>query len=213
MRILLSLLLLFSTIALAQQPALPENKGRVAGKVTDATTKTAVEFATIKIIDATTSKLIDGATTNEQGLFNVVINYGKYVVNVDFIGFDKYTSDTVTIDNTNRELFLKNVALSTKSKNLQTVEITAQKEVVENKIDRKIYNVAKDLNAASGSAENVLQNVPSVTFDSDGNLNLRGGANVTILINGKPTSLGGADKQALLSQIQASSIEQIEVYN
>ncbi|MEQ1732443.1 MAG: TonB-dependent receptor [Bacteroidia bacterium] len=211
MRILLPLLLLFSTIALAQQPALPENKGRVAGKVTDATTKTAVEFATIKIIDATTSKLVDGATTNEQGFFNIVINYGKYVVNVDFIGFDKYTSDTVIIDNTNRELVLKNVALSTKSKNLQAVEITAQKEVVENKIDRKIYNVAKDLNAASGSAENVLQNVPSVTFDSDGNINLRGGANVTILINGKPTSLGGADKQALLSQIQASSIEQIEV--
>lgn len=215
MRVLIILLtLLLPQFVIAQRPQqaeLPDNKGRVVGKVTDVTTNLPVEFATIKLIDAITNKLIDGATTNEKGMFNVTINYGNYFVNVDFIGYDKYMSDTIVIDAQHRELFLRNITLGQKYKNLKTIDIVAEKEVVENKIDRKIYNVTKDLNAASGTAENVLQNVPSVTFDSDGNLNLRGGANVTILINGKPTTLSGTDKQSLLSQIQASSIEQIEV--
>ncbi len=216
MKFFLSFILFFALYIqsnYAQRPdllTLPNGKARVMGRVIDASNKAPIEFATVKLLDQA-NKIIDGMATNENGGFMLVVNYGVYILEVEFIGYKKQTSEKFTLDASNTEKMMRGIALQVSQKQLNEVEITAQKDIVENKIDRKVYNVSKDLTASSGTAATVLQNVPSVNFDSDGNLTMRGGSNVTILINGRVTTLNGSDKQSLLNQIQANEIEKIEV--
>lgn len=195
-----------------QKPPLKSGKGRIAGRVIDSATKTPIEFATISLFRLPDSTLKDGITTNELGVFSLDVDYGKYYLKVAFVGFKNKRVDSIEITEANPEKFIRGIALKgATSKNLKEVTVTAEQDLVKNEIDRKTYNVEKDVLSKGGSATDVLQNVPSVTFDSDGNLNLRGNSNVTILIDGKPSGLNGIDKQALLNQIPASTIEKIEV--
>ncbi len=196
------LLSLFSISALAQ------NEVVITGKILDNTTKTPLEYATVVFKSQSDNKIITGGITNENGEYNIPVETGLYTISFEYIGFK-----TVKISGKN---ITKNEDLGSKyleedAEALEGVEIIAETTTVEIKLDKKIYNVGKDLTVRGGTVSDVLDNVPSVSVDVEGNVALRGNDNVRILINGKPSGLVGLNSTDALRQLPAESIEKVEV--
>lgn len=190
---------------------LTPDTGALVGKAVDAKNDAEVAFANVLIYQAGTETMQDGGITNESGRFFVKdLPYGSYDVVVSFVGYTDTKKENITIDADNRVGRVGRVVLMTGTA-LETVEVTAEKSEITFGLDKKTFNVEKQINATGGNAEDVLRNIPSVTFDTDGNLSLRGTSNVRILINGKPSALTGAGRNAVLEQIPASTIKDVEV--
>lgn len=186
------------------------SKGKITGKVTDAQTKAAVDYATISIYKKDAASPFNGGSTDPKGNFQINgIPDGVYKVTVDFIGYQRQTIDNVTVSG--NAVSLGSISLAPIQNTLKTVTVTAQAPVVENKIDKTVYNAANDVTAQGGVAIDVLKKVPQVTVDIDGNVELQGNANVRFLINGKPSSIFGASLTDALQAIPASQIKSIEV--
>ncbi len=210
------------TNALAQPPAgQGENGGKrppaigiIAGKILDETTKQPIEFATISIIRVRDSSLATGGVSDSKGDF--VINevpFGKFKIKIDFIGYKTVIyKDLVSIKPPeNVRADLGEILLSTTATNLAEATVLGNKAQFVNSLDKKTYTVGKDIISTGASVSDLLANVPSITVDIDGGVALRGSANVTILIDGKPSALMGASKADILRQLPASSIESIEL--
>ncbi|WP_299109831.1 outer membrane beta-barrel family protein [uncultured Tenacibaculum sp.] len=204
------LLLFISSIAFAQRPNFKGKnipKITLTGKVVETNTKQALEYATIVLTHAK-SKRVTGGVTDEQGNFSIEIPKGKYDIKVEFIGFKtKSLTPRVFSENTN----LGTVTLSEDTETLDEVEIIAEKSTVEIRLDKKIYNVGKDMTVKGGNASDVLDNVPSVNVDAEGAVSLRGNENVRILIDGKPSALVGLNGTDALRNLPADAIEKVEV--
>lgn len=175
---------------------------RISGTVIDAETLTPLEFATVSILE--NGKLIDGIITNEKGEFSINANPGNYLIRVEYISYKKYETQINLKQNMNLGL----ISLEIDMESLGEVEIIAERSTVDLKLDKKVFNVGKDLLSQNGSLVQILENVPSVTVDFDGGISLRGNANVTVLINGKPSVLAANNG---LDQIPAQQIERVEV--
>jgi len=187
-------------------------KGKVSGKVTDAATKKAVDYATVSIFKQGSANPFNGVVTDEKGNFTIgQLSEGDYVVKVDFIGYTEKVFEHVIISQAVPNAVLGNVLLAPAQNQLQDVVITAKKPVVENKIDKMVYNPANDLSAQGGAAIDILKKVPQVSVDIDGNVELQGNSNIKFLINGKPSSIFGASLSDALQSIPASQIKSIEV--
>jgi iron complex outermembrane recepter protein len=200
----IALLLLFSVSAFSQ-------KGSISGNVIDGTTKQSVDFAVVALLSAKDSSSITGSMTEPGGKFAFKnLNIGNYILRITFIGYDKKFIN-VSLSASKPDVVLSNTTLDVSSVNLKTVTITGEKPMIENKIDRKVFNVGESVMASSGTATDILKQVPSVTVDIDGNISLRGSENVVILINGKPSALSGDSRAAVLQQLPANIIENIEV--
>jgi iron complex outermembrane recepter protein len=187
--------------------------GMIIGTVTDAATGKPVEYAAVAVFSIRDSSMAGGQLTDEKGKFIVseLPAMGRFRVKISFIGYTAWQSDPVLLTPQKGTYDLGTIKLSIAGKNLNEVDITAEKNDFQNNIDRKVYNVDKNLVNTGGTATDVLQNIPSVTVDMDGNVNLRGSAGVTVYIDGRPSTLTGGSRQAILQQIPASAIEQIEV--
>jgi len=184
-------------------------KGNLSGQILDKTTKEPILYASVALYSKKDSKLATGAMSGDKGFFEIKdVEAGRYYLIVKFIGYQKDTIKNVMIRPPEINKNLGKIYLHHASKNLQGVEIVAEKTYVEYKIDKKVVNVGKDLNAAGGSAVEALENVPSVTVDIDGNVALRGSSSFTVFINGKPTPLSGSDA---LQQIPVGAIKNIEI--
>lgn len=183
--------------------------GSIAGKLTDAT-NTALAYATVTVLK-TDSTVAGGDLTKDDGTFKVLpLAEGSYTLRVNALGFaTKYVA--ISISAQMPDVKLGTLKLITTENTLNTVNITGEKRVMEMKVDKKVFNVEKNTTTAGGSATDVLQNVPAVSVDGDGNVNLRGKSNVTILIDGKPATLMGGDITSALQSLPASSIESVEV--
>ena len=179
-----------------------EAKKHITGIVKDAETQEALELATITFFDGET--LIDGTITNEQGVFNIEIKPGNYRVKVEFISYKSFETTIQLV----QDLDLGVILLEIDEQALEEIEIIAEKSTVDLKLDKKVFNVGKDLLSQSGSLVQILENVPSVAVDLDGAVSLRGNSNVTVLINGKPSVLVANNG---LDQIPAQQIARIEV--
>ncbi|MDN5288454.1 MAG: Ferric enterobactin receptor precursor [Mucilaginibacter sp.] len=187
-------------------------KGKITGKVTDAVSKARVDFATVSIFKTGATSPFNGISTDQKGNFKVDnLPAGEYQVRVEFLGYQSKRIDHVTISSTSLTASLGNILLSPVQNQLQGVTISAKAPVVENKIDKLVYNAANDLTAQGGVALDVLKKVPMVSVDVDGNVELQGNANVRFLINGKPSSIFGASLADALQSIPASQIKSIEV--
>jgi outer membrane receptor protein involved in Fe transport len=180
----------------------------IKGQILDKSTKAPLEYATIVFTDATDTSKINGGITNEKGEYAIEINKGVYNIRYEYIGFKTVTLNNITL---NESKTLQNQTLSEDFESLEEVSIIAEKTTVEIKLDKKIYNVGKDLAVKGGTVSDVLDNVPSVSVDVEGNVALRGNDNVTILINGKPSGLVGLNSTDALRQLPAESIERVEV--
>ena len=184
-----------------------QQKVEISGKVIDKETQQPLEYATVVLTSLRTKK-VTGGLTDKNGNFAIETNRGIYDISIEFISFKSYKLL--------KQRILKNINLGTiplqiDSEALDEVEIIAEKTTVEIKLDKKIYNVGKDLTVRGGTVSDVLDNVPSVSVDVEGNVALRGNDNVRILINGKPSGLVGLSSTDALRQLPADAIEKVEV--
>ncbi|WP_426671082.1 TonB-dependent receptor domain-containing protein [Mucilaginibacter sp. McL0603] len=205
------LFFLCSALVLNAQPY-NNPKGRLTGKVIDASTKQPVDYATVSIFKDGGASPINGVVTDPKGVFVITnLNPGEYSISIDFIGYQKKIVDHLTIGAATPNIELGTISIAPIQNQLKSVEIVSKAPVVENKIDKMVYNVTNDLTSQGGSAADVLQKVPQVTVDIDGNVQLQGNSNIRFLINGKPSSIFGASLADALQSIPASQIKNIEV--
>ena len=199
---LLFLLFLCSMFSFAQKEI------TVTGTVLDSEDNIPLEYATISFFSIKENKVITGGITNEKGVFTIEVPVDTYNVSVEYLSYKtkKYDNKTLT-----KDINLGTVSLELNLEALDAVEVIAEKTTVEIKLDKKIYNVGSDLTVRGGTVSDVLDNVPSVSVDVEGNVALRGNENVTILINGKPSGLVGLNSTDALRQLPAESIERVEV--
>jgi outer membrane receptor protein involved in Fe transport len=203
-KILTSFILLFTTLIFAQN----EKEITVKGKIVDASTQTPLEYATIVFTSTTDASDVTGGITDTKGNYNIKVAAGTYNISYEYIGFKKLTINNKSItSNTN----LGTTSLSVDAETLDEIEIVAEKTTVDIRLDKKIYNIGKDLTTAGGTVSDALNNVPSVSVDIEGGISLRGNENVRILINGKPSALAGFGDSNVLSQLPAEAIERVEV--
>ncbi|WP_370226325.1 TonB-dependent receptor domain-containing protein [Mesoflavibacter sp.] len=203
-KILTSFILLFTTLIFAQN----EKEITVKGKIVDASTQTPLEYATIVFTSTTDASDVTGGITDTKGNYNIKVAAGTYNISYEYIGFKKLTINNKSItSNTN----LGTTSLTVDAETLDEIEIVAEKTTVDIRLDKKIYNIGKDLTTAGGTVSDALNNVPSVSVDIEGGISLRGNENVRILINGKPSALAGFGDSNVLSQLPAEAIERVEV--
>ena len=186
--------------------------GKISGRVIDKSQKTAIEYASIVLISARTGKAVTGGVTSEKGYFSLSeIPVGMYKVKISFIGYTEMIIDSVKLTPRTPEKQFGTLKLKSNVQGLGEVKIEGEKALFQNTLEKKVFNVEKDLTSEGGNVVEILENVPSIDVDMDGNVSLRGSQNVTILIDGKPSGLSGENRADILEQIPASSIESIEV--
>jgi outer membrane receptor for ferrienterochelin and colicin len=205
-------ILIFSAVAGYSQGPLPNvADGSISGVVLDSASGKPVEYATVALMEGTSDKPVNGAVADDKGRFEIKkINPGKYTVVVSFIGYAS-KSFTVTIPSTNNDINLGNIKISDSSQVLKEVTVEAQKPLVEERVDRTIYNAENDATARGGDASDVLKRVPMLTVDMDGNVSLRGNQNIQVLINNKPSTIIASNIADALKQIPADQIKTVEV--
>jgi len=183
-------------------------KGEICGTVQDSITGIVIPYATIRLFNVGDSTLIKGCITENAGRFCLAdIDYGSYYLVIDFIG---YKSENIDVSLENKKMELK-VVLSKNQFSLDEVEVTAEKKLIENTVEKKTYNVSKNTTISGGNALVALQSIPSVSIDIDGIVTYRGSENVMILINGEQSGLVSKDNNNALEQIPAEAIEKIEI--
>lgn len=190
---------------------LAKGKGMLVGKVVDSESGELLQFASISIHRTDNSKIVTGGITDVNGRFKIQVDYGSYYAVIEFMGYHNLKIPAFTIDQDNRIHRLKQVSIEPNSDVIDEVQVKAEKELFENKIDSKTFNVSKDITMKSKSALEALEQIPSVSVDIDGNISLRGNGNIRILINDRPIVVTAENQSALLEQIQADNIESIDV--
>ena len=182
--------------------------GTVIGKVIDTETQEELPYVSI-VIKNTKNVIVTGGITDEKGQFEIKkIPVGKNNIEIQYIGY-KIETRNVNFTNQNSKHNIGTIGLSVDAAQIDEVVIVAETSTIVQKIDRKVINVGKDLTSAGTTASELLNNVQSVSVDSQtGNLSLRGNENVRVLVDGKPTNISAAQ---LLKQIPSTSIKQIEL--
>lgn len=185
---------------------------KVIGTLQDSLTKSGLEFTSVAVLKVRDSSIVGGTLTNGKGQFSIeALQPGRYFLRISAIGYRKMDSKPFMLNPMDPTKDFGIVYVASSQKNLKEVEVQGERADYVNSLDKKIYNVERDLVSTGGTASDVLRNVPSVNVDIDGKISLRGSENLTILIDGKPSSLGGGDKASLLQQLPAGSIDQIEI--
>lgn len=193
-------------------PFPPGVSGHITGTVIDSVNKQPVEFATVSVFPDGSAKPIDGTSTNNKGYFKIDnLAEGKYTVSISFLGYRTKIRRNIIISSANGTMNLGNLFLRDNSVALKGVTVTSQRDLIENRIDKMVFNADKDISSQSGVATDVLRKVPQVAVDVDGNVELRGSTNVRVLINGKPSTILATSLADALQSIPANQIKSIEV--
>lgn len=214
LKLLLPVIIIFSAgLTLAQKGDVRTQDGspfKITGTVMDTETGQPLEYASVSVLKRQDSTLVGGGITDIQGQFSVDARPGKFIVQVQFISYaPKYFAAELTRENMTENL--GTIKLSPDAETLQEVIVQGQKSQMVMELDKRVFNVGQDLSNAGGSAADILDNVPSVDVDIEGNVSLRGSSNVRVLINGKPSGLIGISGTDALRQLQGNLIERIEV--
>ena len=202
----------------------------VKGKITDSESNQGLSFATISIFTVD-SILVSGGISDENGKFKIEIDPRKMmekirenrVVNqssrrigmalsaeIKYLGYETLKVK-LPFTQENREIDLKNISLTPDATNLNEVTVRAERSSLELKLDKRVFNVGKDLSNKGGTAEEILENIPSIDLDIEGNISLRGSQSVRILIDGKPASMMGFDGPNAFKQLQGNEIDKVEI--
>jgi ferric enterobactin receptor len=200
----------FSMISAETSFAQRGSKSSVTGKITDMQSNSPLMYASIRLFKSADSSFVTGGVTDETGNFSVEIAPGAYYALSEFIGYKSLTTSGIVLTN-NAPLNLGNLKLTASARTLDEVTVQAEKSSMELALDKKIFNVGKDLANAGGTAVDILTNIPSVAVDVEGNVSLRGSGNVRILIDGKPSGLVSIKGGAGLQQLQGNIIERVEI--
>lgn len=185
------------------------NNGVITGKVFDEQTKKPIEYSNVILFTEANKNQITGAVTNKNGEFSLTgIKAGKYYVYVQFVGYERKEVNGITISTSKPKVNLGSIYLKPAAINLKNVVVKGKRPAVSYQIDKKVIDVSQLSTTISGNATDVLENIPSVNVDIDGNVTLRGSSNFTVLIDGRPSVM---DAQDALQQIPATAIKSIEV--
>ncbi|WP_258097091.1 TonB-dependent receptor domain-containing protein [Marinoscillum pacificum] len=212
-------LITFSTVA--QSPASYGNKGKsqqpevgygkISGQILDPENEP-VPFATIALIDEKDGSTKDGTIADESGKFTIKsIPEGSYKVSISFIGFDKVDKGPYSFSGKGDSYDLGKVKMESVSQELDEVVVEGQRELMEEKVDRIIYNAEQDKTTTGGDASDVLRRVPLLSVDLDGNVSMRGSSNITVLIDNRPSTISASSIADALKQIPADQIKSVEV--
>ncbi len=187
-------------------------QGTVRGRVVDARSGENIEYATVALLSPKDSTLKGGTVTEGNGSFRLEAPYGRYLLRITFVGYEpQYYKSPVTLSAEHPSVNLGKVAINPQATLMEAVEVVAERSMVEYQLDKRVVNVDKNIVAGGGTASDVLEQVPSVAIDNDGNVTLRGSTNVKVLVNGRPSELLASDLSTLLEQIPASTVENVEV--
>ena len=202
----LLVILLISSISRSYSKA-SEIFGTVTGIVMDKELKEPIPYATVSVKDAS-GTVVDGTVTAVDGTFILKeLPVGTYTFQIQFMGYKTF-SEEVVISEEKNQLQMGTIYLEPEVSQLDNVEVVAQRSTIEQRIDRKIINVGRDLTTMGATASDIMNNIPSVSVDQDGNLSLRGSQNVKVLVDGKPTNM---EVSTLLRTIPSTSIKKIEL--
>jgi outer membrane receptor protein involved in Fe transport len=204
--------LLLGLICSISSHAQSDFEGTVTGVVIEQSTGEPMEFVNVLLLDFGNKNALHGGTTDVQGMFYIEnIPTGQYYLELSYIGFEEKETAVFTITKELPNINLETIGIEVNSNLLDEVEVKAEKSIYQMEIDRKVYNVEKDIMSQTSSATEILQNIPSITVDVDGQVSLRGSSNITFFINGRPSALMRANSVAALQSMPANTIERIEV--
>lgn len=206
MKFIFSSLLLFFTLSLSAQHQ-EKKQVTIKGTVFEEGTDYPLEYATVSFTDGQ-GKIVTGGITNPDGRYSIDVPVGLYTVRYEFISFKTHILKN---QNLTKNTTLPTVKLALDAAGLDAVVVRAETTEVQIRLDKKIYNIGKDLTSGGATVSDALNNVPSVTVDVDGAIALRGNENVKILINGKPSAIAGFGSTDALRQLPADAIDRVEV--
>ncbi|WP_420461163.1 TonB-dependent receptor domain-containing protein [Neolewinella sp.] len=187
-----------------------EVKGSITGTILDAANDAPVGYATISLHDAATDEVVNGTITNDDGTFEIEnVDNGSYRLEVTFIGYETVTLPEVKVDG--RRTDLGTIKLGTAAELLEEVTVTGQRALIEEKVDRLVYNAEQDQLSRGGDAADVLRKVPLLQVDLEGNVSLRGSSNIRVLINNKPSTIIAGSVADAMKMIPADEIKSVEV--
>jgi outer membrane cobalamin receptor len=187
--------------------------GTIKGIVLDKTTNAPLENASVRVIKSEDSTVLKGVSTDKEGKFSIEeIPYGLYTVKINFVGYIFAVAKNVTVNNEKKTINFGTILLEPSSELTDEINVVEEAPAMTFENGKKVYNVEKDMTAKSGSVLDLMKNIPSVDVDNDGNVTLRGGGNVKILIDGKESALLSNGNQALQS-ISANTVDKIEIIN
>lgn len=189
----------------------PKAKIPVKGKIVDGNSKQGLEFATITLFSMKDSSVVTGGITDEKGQFLLESRPGRFFAKIEFISYRSKIIPDIRIPRESLDKNLGTITLDLDAETLSEVEVRAEKSQMQMSLDKKVFNVGKDLANRGGTAADILDNVPSVTVDIEGNVELRGSGNVRLLVDGKPSGLLSVDNANGLRQLPSNLIERIEV--
>ena len=180
----------------------------IYGTILDSESNSPLEYATISVYSPNDSIVKFGGISNANGKFNLEVSKGKYNIKIEYISFKEKLIKNINVF---KSIDLGAIELVIDQNVLDEVELIGEKTQVEIKLDKTVYNIGKDLTLRGSSVSDVLDNLPSVAVDIDGNVSLRGNQNVRILINGKPSGLVGISSNDALKQFPSESVEKVEI--
>jgi outer membrane receptor protein involved in Fe transport len=188
-------------------------EGKLIAKIVDAQNNETIPFASAMLINRRTKAVVKGAQTDVNGnLIMTGLPKGVFTFKVSYVGYQTMVRDSVSITDGQKEINFGSIKMkAAKGTALNEVKITAQKSTMQLGIDKKVFSVDQSLVSEGGSASDLLQNVPSVQSDIDGNISLRGSTGVKVLIDGRPSVIAGGNVAQILQSIPASSIESVEL--
>jgi outer membrane receptor protein involved in Fe transport len=181
----------------------------IKGQVVDADSGDPLEFTTLSVLQGSDSTLVTGGYTNDAGNFSLAVAPDTYLLKIQFVSYETKFIDDVTVTGAAKDL--GKVTLGQSNAVLQEVVVEGQAEQMVLELDKRVFNVAQDLSNTGRNASEILDNLPSVTVDVDGNVSLRGSGNVRVLVDGKPSGLIGIGDTDGLRTLQGDVIERVEV--
>jgi hypothetical protein len=199
--------LLFATTSFFAQRPGNDTPVSITGKIVEEDSNLPLEYATVAFIDKD-NKIVNGGITDANGVYQIQITPGMYTVQFEFIS---YKTEQLTNQRIFKDTTLPTVTLKLDANSLDEVVLRAETTEVQIRLDKKIYNIGKDLTTSGATVSDALNNVPSVNVDVEGAISLRGNENVRILINGKPSAIAGFGSTDALRQLPAEAIDRVEV--
>lgn len=215
MKKLFNLILLFTFLSLgfAEAQQTPEKKepARILGIAKDLKTGEPVAYATAALYKAGSDVSFAGAVADGKGVFFITVSStGTFELQLSFLGYET-VKRTVNVNSLEGDVNLGEISMSDEGVNLQEVTVQGQRELIEERVDRTIYKAENDKTTAGGDATDVLRRVPMLSVDLDGNVSMRGSANILVLIDNRPSAIAASSIADALRQIPADEIKAVEV--
>ncbi|WPP49861.1 TonB-dependent receptor domain-containing protein [Catalinimonas niigatensis] len=201
----------------AGRPVPPQNQvqngdGKISGTILDKENQQPIPYATIALVNPANDKPVDGTVADDRGKFQLKnIATGTYKLTISFIGYEAFEVKSVEITEKENNVELGTLFLASEAKELDEVVVQGQRDLIEEKVDRTVYNAENDQTTKGGDATDVLKRVPMLSVDLDGNVYMRGSQNIKVLIDNKPSTIAATSVGDALKQIPADQIKSVEV--